>query len=143
MEPLFDSKRADAADELHAGDRADVIAQNRAHLLLLALAVEYALHPGQIAVEVSLQRVFEPLPLLIGLELVPLGLVLVEVLEDLVQETATLHGDRARLLDQARVMVVPVEPRALQVVVKRGRAEVIDLDGRRVAFVAVRLEWFA
>ena len=73
----------------------------------------------------------------------PLGLVLVEVLEDLVQETATLHGDRARLLDQARVMVVPVEPRALQVVVKRGRAEVIDLDGRRVAFVAVRLEWFA
>ncbi len=40
-------------------------------------------------------------------------------------------------------MVVPVEPRAFQIVVERGRAEVVDLHGARIAVAAVRLERLA
>src|SRR5947207_5548043 len=98
MKPLLDRERAQAANELHPRDRADVVAQHGANLLLLAFAVEDALHSRSVVVEVSLQGVFEPLPLLIRFEWVPFALVLVEVLQDLVQKSATLHRDRTRFL---------------------------------------------
>src|SRR2546422_657925 len=44
MKPLLDRERAEASYELHARDRPDVVAQHGANLLLLALAVEDALH---------------------------------------------------------------------------------------------------
>src|SRR4029079_8968281 len=91
----------------------------------------------------SLQGVLHPLALLLDLERAPLVLVLVEVLEDLVQEASALHCDRSGLLDKARVVVVPVQPRTLEVVVERGRAEVVDFDLVRVATLAVRLERLA
>ena len=61
----------------------------------------------------------------------------VEVLENLVEKSTALHGHRSRLLDQPRVVVVPVKARTLQVIVQRGRAEVPDLDGRGVAIATV------
>ena len=44
---------------------------------------------------------------------------------------------------QARVVVVPVQARALDVVVERGRAEVVDVHRRGVAAHSVRLERLA
>ncbi len=66
-----------------------------------------------------------------------------EILQDFVQETAALHRDRPRLLGEARVVVVPVKPRALQIVVEGGRAEVIDLHMVRIAITAVGFERLA
>src|SRR2546430_1722949 len=92
--PLLARERARAADELHAGDRADVVAEQGPALLLLALAIEHPFHAREVAVEVPLERVLEPLPLLLGLERTPLLLVLVKVLENLVKDTAPLHRHR-------------------------------------------------
>src|SRR5262249_56747852 len=57
-------------------------------------------------------------------ELAPLGLTAVEVLEHTMQEAPALHLHTAGRRDQAGVVVVPVEARALQVVIERSRAEV-------------------
>src|SRR5579864_6529315 len=91
----------------------------------------------------KLQRGLEPLPLPVTLERAPFALLGVEVFQHLVQEAAALHRHRARLIDEARVVVVPVEPRAFQIVVQGGRAEMVDLNLRRVAVAPVRLEWLA
>ena len=91
----------------------------------------------------TLQRLFEPQALMLAIQGAPLRLVRVEVLEHRVQEPAPLHQHRARLGDESGVVVVPVEPRALQVVVEGGRAEVVDLHADRVSLAAVRLERLA
>src|SRR5437773_7444478 len=54
-EALLNRKRAQAADELHSGDRPDVVAEERADLPFLALAVKHALHAREVSVEVSLR----------------------------------------------------------------------------------------
>ena len=59
------------------------------------------------------------------------------------QKTAALHRHRPRLLRQARVVVVPVQARALQIVVEGGGAEVVDLHVVWVAITPVRLEGLA
>ena len=82
----------------------------------------------------------EPLTLPLRVERPPFWLERVEVLEHLVQEAAALHQHRARLRHQAGVMVVPVEARALEVVVEGRRAEVGDRDAQRVVFAAVGFE---
>ena len=87
-----------------------------------------------------LQHFLEPLLLPLRLERPPIRLLQVKVLEHLVQEATALHRHRPRLLGQPRVVVVPIQSGALQVVVERGRAEVIDLDALGVAIAAVRLE---
>src|SRR6266851_4850115 len=79
---------------------------------------------------------------MLGIERPPFAFFGVEVLEHLVQETTALHRDRTRLFDQARMVVVPVEARTLQVVVERGRAEMVDLHRGGVASAAVALKWF-
>jgi hypothetical protein len=67
----------------------------------------------------------------------------VEILEDLVEKPTTLHRDRPRLVDETRMVVVPIEPWAFEVIVERRRAEMPDLDLRRVLVRAVRLERLA
>ena len=143
MESLFQRHGAQPPHALHASGKTDVVAQHVAHLVLLAPAIEHALHPRQVAVEVSLQSLIEPLALPFSVERPPFGLERVEVLEHLVQEAAALHQHRARLRHQAGVMVVPVEARALEVVVEGRRAEMRDLDTHRVALAAVRFERLA
>ncbi len=91
----------------------------------------------------SLQRLLEPSALVLRIERPPFGLERVEVLEHLVQEAAALHQHRARLRHEPGVVVVPVQARALQVVVEGRRAEVRDLDAQRIAFAAVRFERLA
>ena len=44
-----------AADQLQPGDESDVVAEDRTHLELLALAVQHALHVRQIRFEVGQQ----------------------------------------------------------------------------------------
>src|SRR6266446_3505261 len=44
VEALLERERPEAADVLHAGHEADVVAEERPHLLLLALAVEHSFH---------------------------------------------------------------------------------------------------
>src|SRR5258708_19695415 len=82
---------------------------------------------------------FEPLPLLLRFARAAFVLVLVKVLQHLVEEASSLHRDRTGFVDQPRVVVVPVEARALEVVVERRRAEVADLHRLRVASPAVTL----
>src|SRR5216684_555710 len=143
MEAPLERERPQAAHRLHAGDETDVIPEERPNLLLLALAVERSLHARQVAVEVRLQDRFEELPLALAVEISPLLLVFMEVLQHLVQEAAPLHRHRPGLLRQPGMVVVPVEARTLQVVVERGRAEVIDLDDLGIAIRAVGLEGLA
>src|ERR1700687_5252338 len=108
-EPNLGVDGAEPSNELHAGDEPDVVAQQRADLALFALAVQHALHVYEIALEVALERGFEPFLLMLGVERSPFTFLGVEVLEHLVQEPSALHGHRTRLLDQARVVVVPIE----------------------------------
>src|SRR5947209_4035560 len=108
VEPPLEGQGAHAADRLHAGDEANVVAEKRAHLLLLALAVERPLHAREVALELLLQHLLEPLLLPFRLELPPLRLLQVKVLQDLVQEAPALHRHRPRLLGQPRMVVVPV-----------------------------------
>ena len=143
MESPLERERAQAADRLHPGDKTDVVAEQRAHLLLLAPAVERPLHARQVAVEMLLQHRLQEILLAVGLQRPPLVLVDVEVLEHLVQKTAALHRHRPRLFRQAGVVVVPVQARALQIVVEGGGAEVVDLHAVWIAITPVRLEGLA
>ena len=70
----------------------------------------------------------------------PFLFVLVEVLQDLVEQATPLHRDRPRLVHQPGMVVVPVQAWALEIVVQRRGAEVIDLHRVRVAARPVRLE---
>jgi hypothetical protein len=142
-EPALDRNRAQPANELHARDELDVVGEHRPHLALFALAVEHALHVREVRLEVTLQGGLEPLLLMVPVERPPVALVGVEVLEHPVQESAALHRDRPRFLDEAGMVVVPVQARTFQVVVERRRAEVIDLHGRGVAAGAKGLERLA
>ena len=143
MEAPLQRQRPQSADRLHPRDEADVVAEQRAHLLLLAPAVERPFHAREVAVEVLLQHRLQEILQAVGLQMPPLLLVDVKILEHLVQESAALHRHGPRLLGQAGVVVVPVQARALQVVVEGRGAEVVDLHVVWIALSAVRLERLA
>src|SRR5439155_25201096 len=127
-ELLLDRERAPPVDRLRAGGEPDVVLQGPPHLLLLPFAVEDAFDPGEVALEMVAQHGLEPLALRLGRLAPPFLFAAVELLQDLVQEAAPRHLDSARLLGQARMVVVEVEAGAFQVVVERGGAEVSDVD---------------
>src|ERR1700681_4219898 len=59
------------------------------------------------------------------------------------EEPASVHRHRSRLIDETGMVVVPVKAGAFQVVVQRRGAEVADLDVVGVAVAAVGLERLA
>src|SRR5487761_175052 len=143
VESPLDVERSQAPDHLQARDELDVVAEHCSDLHLLALAVEHPFHARQVGIEMLYEGCLQPFTLQLRGERPPLRLVQVEVLEHLVEKTAPLHRDRARLINEARMVVVPVEARTLQVIVQRGRAEVIDLDLGWVSIRAVRFKGLA
>ena len=123
----LDHERSQPPYGLRAGREADVVAQDPPDLLLLGLPLQDRLLAVEIAVEPLLEDRVEPGALLVGLEVPPLPLSGVELLQHLVEEAPPLHLDTPRRLGEAGVVVVPVEPRALQVVVQGGRREVVGV----------------
>ena len=111
--------------------------------MLLALAVEHPFHARQVLIQPAAKGLLEPFALAVRFEWPPFGLVRVEVFEHLVQKPSTLHQHGTWFGDEPRMVAVPVQARALQIVVQRRRAEVVDVHAQRVAVAAVRLEWLA
>src|SRR5262249_15371026 len=137
-ELAFDHQRAEPPDRLQAGRKADVVVKDAPDLLLLRPAMEDRVDAVQVAVQVFDQSPLQPFPLQLLRQRAPLGLAAVEILQHTMQEAPALHLHAPRWSDQARVVVVPVEARALQIVIERSRAEVARSDPFRPR--PVRLE---